>query len=91
MDPDHNALGCPKGMQNGKTALFYPNNWRKLSLRSNPLGNSGTSSSRIIGFFPLSLGFEGVVAFTSVVVVVIGVGVGAGAGVSTRSVGSSSK
>ena len=76
-------------MQIGKTALLYPNNWRKLSLRSKSLGKSGTSSSRIIGFFPLSLGFESVVVFTSVVVVVIGFGVVVG--VSTCSVGSTSK
>ena len=75
-------------MQIGKTALLYPKLAKNLSLKSS-LDNSGTSSSRIIGFFPLSLGFESVVVFTSVVVVVIGVGVGAG--VSTCSVGSTSK
>ena len=76
-------------MQNGKTVLVYPNNWGKLSLKSNPSSNSGGSSSRIIGFCPLSLGFEGVMVFTSVVVSVIGFGVVVD--VSTCSFGSTPK
>ena len=78
MEPDNNALGCPKGMQIGKTALLYPST---KSLKS----NFGGFSSRIIELCPFSLGFEGVVVFTSVVVT------GVVVGVSTCSVGSTSK
>ena len=65
-------------MQIGKTALLYPST---KSLKS----NFGGFSSRIIELCPFSLGFEGVVDFTSVVVT------GVVVGVSTCSVGSTSR
>ena len=62
MEPDNNALGCPKGMQIDKTALLYP---ITKSLKS----NFGGFSSRIIELCPFSLGFEGVVVVVTGVVV----------------------
>jgi hypothetical protein len=49
--------------------------FQDFRVKSNPSGNPGSFFSRIIDSCPFSLGFEGVVVFTSVVVVGSGVSV----------------